>query len=177
MNKPQVLILSWLPEGRFEQLTAAFPEFTFRDGRDPAQLDSHAGDAVIAYGMPPLERLPRMSSLRWIQLTSAGVMQELCPPARAQGVTVTNLAGLYGPSIAEHALALTTMLARNLHLASRNQYAGRWDRGVMKGMFDLHGRTLGIVGIGNMGQSLDRVGEAYSLGGGGSRRDGLLARV
>jgi phosphoglycerate dehydrogenase-like enzyme len=175
MNQPQILVLSWLPEGRFEQLAAAFPDFVFRDGRDPARLDAHAGDAVIAYGMPPLERLPRMTSLRWIQLTSAGVMQELCPQAQAQGVTVTNLAGLYGPSIAEHALALTTMLARNLHRASRNQQAGRWDRDVMKGMFDLHGRTLGLVGLGNIGQSIARLAQAYGMRVVGYRRRDLPA--
>src|SRR4051794_12966360 len=170
MSKPPILVLSWLPDGRFEQLSAAFPDFDFRDGRTPASLDAGAGAAVITYGAPPPERLAGMPNLRWVQLTSAGVPQDLCPLAAARGITMTNLAGLYGPSIAEHALALAAVLARNLHLAARNQQAGRWDRDVMQGMFDLHGRTLGLVGLGNIGQSIARLARGFGMRVAGCRR-------
>jgi phosphoglycerate dehydrogenase-like enzyme len=163
MSKPQVLVLAWLPDGALAQLAQAFPECDLHDGRDPAAFERHWSTATVTYGLPPLPRLAEAPGLRWIQLISAGVPQELCPPARARGLTVTNLAGLYGPSIAEHTLALMTVLARNLHVALRQQQARQWDRGVAETMTDLHGRTLALVGAGNIGQNVARLARVYGM--------------
>src|SRR5437870_1606517 len=142
MSKPQVLILAWLPDGMLPRLTAEFTEFEFIDARDPAAFDRHFGTATITYGLPPVARLAEALGLRWIQLISAGVPQDLCPAARSRNIIVTNLAGLYGPTIAEHALALMSILARNLHIALRNQRERRWDRTVAETMIDLRGHTV-----------------------------------
>jgi phosphoglycerate dehydrogenase-like enzyme len=171
-GKPVVLILNWLPDGLLPRLAEEFAAFEFVDAREPSVLDRHLARAEIAYGLPPLARLAEAAALRWIQLISAGVPQELCPLALARGLTVTNLAGLYGPSIAEHALALMIVLARNLHAAFRNQQARRWDRSVAQGMRDLHGSTLGVIGLGNIGQNLARLARACGLRVVGCRRTG-----
>jgi D-2-hydroxyacid dehydrogenase (NADP+) len=163
MSKPQVLILAWLPDGRLPRLHAQFPQLDFIDARDPAGFERAFPTAAITYGLPPIARLAEAPALRWIQLISAGVPQDLCPAAHQRGVTVTNLAGLYGPSIAEHAFALLGMLARNLHTAFRNQQQVRWDRDVCRTMFDLHGKTLAVVGLGNIGQAVARLGRAYGM--------------
>jgi phosphoglycerate dehydrogenase-like enzyme len=161
--KPLVLVLAWLPDGVLSRLAAEFDDFEWVDGREPAQLDRHLERAAITYGLPPVRRLGEAPRLRWIQLISAGVPQELCPEARSRGVTVTNLAGLYGPSIAEHTLALMVLLARNLHVVLRNQQERRWDRTVANTMSDLQGRTLAIVGLGSIGRSIARLAQAYGM--------------
>src|SRR5262249_30775413 len=120
MSKPRVLVIAWLPDGVLPKLQARFPQLDFIDARDPAGLGRSLPAAAIAYGLPPVDRLADAPGLRWIQLISAGVPPELCQPAQEHGVLVTNLAGLYGPSIAEHAFALVAVLARNLHVAFRN---------------------------------------------------------
>ncbi len=163
MSKPHVLILAWLPDGALDRLAAEFPGCEFHDARESAALERYWPGATITYGLPPLDRLGEAPGLRWIQLISAGVPPELCPLARQRGLTVTNLAGLYGPSIAEHALALMVMLARNLHTAVRNQRERRWERNVMDTMSDLHGRTLALVGAGNIGRNVARLARAYGM--------------
>ena len=172
MTKPQVLVLAWVPDGMLPRLAAEFPQLDFVDGREPAALDRGLPRAQITYGLPPVARLDEAGELRWVQLISAGVPQELCGPAHERGLTVTNLAGLYGPSIAEHALALMTMLARSLQLVVRNQEARRWDRDVARTMFGLHGRTLAVVGLGNIGQAVARLARAYGVRVLGCRRTG-----
>jgi D-2-hydroxyacid dehydrogenase (NADP+) len=170
MTRTRVLVLAWLPEGCFERLRSAFPSCDWIDGRDPAVRDQSLAAAEVAYGLPPLERLPEAAHLRWIQLTSAGVPTELCPPARQRGLTVTNLAGLYGPTIAEHVFGMLLLLARNFLTVQRNQQTHRWDRAVMNGVVDLHGRTLAIVGLGNIGRAVARLGRAFGMRVVGCRR-------
>jgi len=156
-----VLQFAWLPDGLFDEMARTHPDLRFVDAR---QGNSPVlPEAVIAYGLPPLADLPHMTSLRWIQLISAGVPQDLCPSARQRNIAVTNLAGLYGPTIAEHALGLMTVLTRNLHVAMRQQAEKRWDRALSYTMTDLAGKTLGIVGLGNIGTSIARLARAYGM--------------
>jgi phosphoglycerate dehydrogenase-like enzyme len=155
--------LYWLPDGALDRLVAEFTDLEFIDGRAPAALDQHFSGAAITYGLPPVARLDEGAGLRWIQLVSAGVPQDLCPAASRRGITVTNLAGLYGPSIAEHALGLMVMLARNLQMVVRQQLERRWDRDLARTMSDLHGRTLAIIGLGNIGRSIARLARAYGM--------------
>src|SRR6266446_2248991 len=106
MMTDRVLIVTRLPEAMLPRLVALFPQLEFIDAREPATLEKHLPHAAITYGVSPVDKLEKAAALRWIQLTSAGVPHELCPVAARRDIKVTNLAGLYGSSIAEHALGL-----------------------------------------------------------------------
>jgi D-2-hydroxyacid dehydrogenase (NADP+) len=170
MNSPTVVVLAWLPDGVFERLQRDHANFEWRDARTPDGLTKHLPEATITYGLPPMERLAEMPRLRWVQLISAGVPPELCVAARQRGITVTNLAGLYGPSIAEHALGLMILLTKNFHTAMRNQIREVWDRGVGDGIGVLHGKTLAVVGLGDIGRNVARLGRAFGMRVAGCRR-------
>jgi phosphoglycerate dehydrogenase-like enzyme len=161
--KPLVLAVAWMPDCTLDRLAHDSPQCEFLDGRPAEVFDRHFHRAAITYGLPPVQRLHEAPHLRWIQLISAGVPHDLCPEARRAGITVTNLAGLYGPSIAEHALGLMIILARNLHVALRNQGERKWDRDVARTMTDLQGRTLAVVGLGNIGRNIARLARACGM--------------
>jgi D-2-hydroxyacid dehydrogenase (NADP+) len=163
MTRTRLLILAWLPDGTLERLRERFPQCEVLDGREPGSLDAHLASTAITYGPPPSERLAEAAGLRWIQLISAGVPADLCAPAKKQNVVVTNLAGLYGPTIAEHALTLMTLLMRNLHVAQRNQPREAWDRTVAETMRDLRRKTLALVGLGNIGVAVARLARAHGM--------------
>lgn len=163
MARSTVLVLAWLPDGMFAKLAARMPQFEWLDGREPAAFEQHHERAEVTYGMPPVARIADMKALRWIQLISAGVPQDLCPVAQTHKLTVTNLAGLYGPTIAEHALAFVSVLRRNLHTAFLNQQKKSWDRTVADRLGDLHGKTVAIVGLGNIGTHVARLARAYGM--------------
>jgi D-2-hydroxyacid dehydrogenase (NADP+) len=169
MPGPLVLVFHWLPDGELARWRQQFPHCDFLDGpSNPGRL----GDAAVLYGLPDLALLSRATSLRWLQLASAGVPGPLCPIAAARRLTVTNLAGLYGPTIAEHALAMLLFLSRNLSAVVHNQAQEKWDRSVAAALRDLHGLTLGIVGLGNIGQSIARLSRALGMRVVGCRRTG-----
>ncbi len=174
MSKPRLLVTVWLPDGLLPQVAARMAAFDWIDARDPGVFEQHLTTANIVYGLPPIPRIPDMGALRWIQLPWAGVPPDLCAVAQSCGIIVTNSAGLYGPSIAEHAFALLTMLTRNLHTALRNQVQGHWDRSVGKTLTDLRGRTLAVVGLGNIGRNIARLGRAYGMRVVGCRRTDRL---
>jgi phosphoglycerate dehydrogenase-like enzyme len=166
MSIPKATILiqhPFLPDGILPRWTKEFATCEFVDARQADVLDRQLKNAAVVYGLLPVGRLGEAAGLKWIQLLSAGVPQDLCAPAKGRGIAVTNLAGLYGPSIAEHALALMLMLSRNLHVVIRNQQQRRWDHDVMNAMVDLHGKTLAIVGLGNIGQNIARLGKAFGM--------------
>ncbi|MBM4070609.1 MAG: D-2-hydroxyacid dehydrogenase [Planctomycetes bacterium] len=169
MNDP-ILIAEWLPDGVFERLQAEFPHAKLIDARSAEIRDARLKDAVAVYGLPPIEQIQSAPKLRWIQLISAGVPWDLCPVARGRGITVTNLSGLYGTTIAEHALAMMLQLSRNLHIAFAQQQRRIWDRTLRETMRDLHGATLGIVGAGDIGQSIARLCRALGMRVVGCRR-------
>lgn len=170
MTKSKVLLLDQIEDDTPAQLAAQFSDYEFLDARAESVREEHLKDAAILYGFPPIKRLHEAKKLRWIQLLSAGVPRSLCPIAKAQNITVTNLAGLYGPSIAEHTLTLMSLLCRNLHLALRHQQARKWDQTIAKTMTDLAGKTVAIVGMGNIGQAIGRLAQNYGMRVVGCRR-------
>jgi phosphoglycerate dehydrogenase-like enzyme len=170
MSLGRIVVCAWLPDGMFEQLAGRFPGWTWLDGRTPEACDRHFPSATVTYGLPPVARLDEAPELRWVQLVSAGVPHDLCPAARARALTVTNLTGLYGPSIAEHTFAMLLFLARNFHAACHNQAQGIWDRDIARRLRDVRGGTLGIVGLGDIGRAVARTGQAFGLRVVGTRR-------
>jgi len=171
MTKPIVLLLDDINSERMDQLNGQFPDYQFIDAREEKVRDAQLAGATIIYGFLPIKKLEEATSLRWLQLLSAGVPRSLRPNAKQREITVTNLAGLYGPSIAEHTLTLMSMLCRNLQIAMRQQIEHRWDNAINKTMTDLAGRTMAIIGVGNIGQNIARLAQAYGMRVLGSRRN------
>ena len=73
--------------------------------------------------------------------------------ATRQGIVVMNTPGGNTISTAEHTIALMLGLSRNVHPACQSLFEGRWDRKRFMGT-QLAGKTLGIVGLGRIGQAV-----------------------
>lgn len=73
--------------------------------------------------------------------------------ATRQGIVVMNTPGGNTVSTAEHTIALMLAMSRNLAPAYRSLQEGRWDRKKFMGS-QLSGKTLGIVGLGRIGQAV-----------------------
>ena len=170
MSKRVVLICHWLPDGELARWTSEFADCEFVEARDPAIAARELPRSGIVYGLPDVGKLAEAAGVQWIQLASAGVPAPLCPVATKRNIRVTNLAGLYGPSIAEHALGLMLILSRNLQVAQCNQAQKKWDRSVANTMRDLHGKTIAVVGLGNIGQNIARLSKALGMRVVGCRR-------
>lgn len=170
MSRPVVLLAQWVPEGTPARLAAEFPGCDIVDARTPDSSARELPRADIVFGLPDHLRIEDAGNLKWLQLASAGVPGNLRIRLAGRDVAVTNLAGLYGPSIAQHAFALLLYLARNFHVAAANQRRKHWDRDIAAHSRDLHGRTLGIIGLGDIGRNVARLAQALGMRVVGTRR-------
>ena len=103
--------------------------------------------------------------LKLVQLLSAGYDRCDIAAARRAGVPIANNGGANSVAVAEHALMLMLAVSRRLVWQHSNVAAGRW-RGndwQDKHLYELHGRTLGIIGLGTIGKKVARLGRAFGM--------------
>jgi D-3-phosphoglycerate dehydrogenase len=82
--------------------------------------------------------------------------------ATGRGVLVFNVPGANLLAATEHTFALLLALARNLPAADAALKAGTWDRKRFQGV-ELHGKTLGVVGLGRIGQEVAARARAFGM--------------
>lgn len=80
----------------------------------------------------------------------------------ARGIVVMNAPDGNTVSTAELAFGLILALARHIPRADASMRAGRWDRKQFMGM-ELHGKTLGIIGMGRVGRALAERARAFGM--------------
>jgi D-lactate dehydrogenase len=101
-------------------------------------------------GADVLERL-HASGVRLVTLRCAGFNQVDLPTATRLGLPVVRVPEYSPHAVAEHAMGLVLMLDRKLHKAYNRVREGNFSLDGLLG-FDLHGRTVGVVGTGKIGR-------------------------
>lgn len=112
--------------------------------------------------------LSQLPELRLIAVAATGVDIIDLDYCRRAGLTVSNVRDYAVHAVPEHALMLMLALRRNLLSYRRDVQAGEWQRAHSFCLFehpihDLHGSTLGIIGYGALGQSVERLALAFGM--------------
>ena len=82
--------------------------------------------------------------------------------ARSKGITVMNTPKASSASVAELAIGLMFMLARSLYKATATMKAEKWEKKAFEGD-ELGGKTLGLIGIGNIGREVAKRANALGM--------------
>jgi phosphoglycerate dehydrogenase-like enzyme len=155
-----------LDDRYLDRLRREVPEARIRVCTSPEALRAALGDADALIGGASItaEEVAAAPRLRWVQATIAGVEGFLIPALRERPIVLTNFSGIAAPSIAEHVLALMLAFARGLPPLLRRQDRREWgdNHADAPPTFELAGQTLGIVGLGDIGEELAR--RAHALG-------------
>ena len=99
-----------------------------------------------------------LPELRFVSTVSVGFNHIDVPACTARGVVVTNTPDVLTESTADFGFALMMAAARRMSGARRMLRDGRWQRwswDLLAGA-DVHGATLGILGMGRIGQAIAR---------------------
>lgn len=117
----------------------------------------------------PLDVLETATNLRWIQVTSAGTEFLAAAHAQLATIAVTNTRGLHADPIADYVMTAAVMLHSDFAEFGRQQARRQWSRRPVE---TLHGKTLGVLGVGAIGQEIARRGRAAGMEVIGLRRSG-----
>jgi lactate dehydrogenase-like 2-hydroxyacid dehydrogenase len=171
--KPNVLVTKQIfPETiRFLEQHATVDYEMNDEGLAPEELLARAaGNRVIlsqitdAFSRDVLARLPALG-IGMIAHMGVGYDNIDVPAATEYGILVSNTPGVLDDTTADLAFALLMAAARRLAEAHAFVHSGEWKRFSMALMIgvDIHNRTLGILGMGRIGQAVARRAAGFSM--------------
>lgn len=123
-------------------------------------------EALMAYTVPP-GMLPAMPKLRWAQVMTAGVEEWLALPDLPANLTLTCARGTHEESMPENIIGALFYVAKPYASAVENQKQGKWVRTVAQ---PLTGKTLGVLGLGVIGERVANIAAALGMRVIGTRR-------
>ena len=153
-DDPSLERLAALPAG-VRVVTGQAPD-DFGDALSAAEVVLHCSGGRKRLE-PLLARAPRV---RWVHSRSAGVENVLHPALVEGPIVLTNARGAYSRSLAEWVMAAVLFFAKDLRRLVRRQAEGRWDPFEPE---EIAGRTLGIVGYGDIGRAVARQARAFAM--------------
>lgn len=114
------------------------------------------------------ETLAACPELKLILISATGTNNVDLAAARALGITVSNCQGYGTPSVAQHTIMLLLNLATRFKDYQRDVEAGRWQQAKQFCLMDypiveLEGKTLGLLGHGELGGAVARLAEAFGM--------------
>jgi phosphoglycerate dehydrogenase-like enzyme len=156
-----------IPRSYVDALRRDFPQHTFLDAwdRDALRRVLVESDAAFAAFLDR-DLVPSLTRLRWVQAPAAGVAHMLSAELAASPIVLTSARGVRARAIAEHVMLMALALARQLPLVMRRQAERAWalDEIETAGTIrTLHGRQMGIVGLGSIGGEVARLAAGFGM--------------
>jgi phosphoglycerate dehydrogenase-like enzyme len=134
----------------FEDLKARLPE----------------ADVLIASGLWKNELLEHAPRLKYLQSVSAGTNQYDLEAFKQRGILLASGSGVNMNAVSEHAIALMLSITRRIAYARDNQHKRIWrpeQRDPMQREDEMPGKTMLIVGTGNIGNRIARLARAFDM--------------
>jgi D-3-phosphoglycerate dehydrogenase len=132
----------------------------------PKEYAAHLAecDALVVRSAVKVNRevLAQAPKLRVVGRAGVGVDNVDMDAATAAGVLVMNTPGGNAVSVAEHTIALMLSMARRIPEASASTKGGKWEKKAFLGN-ELRGKTLGVVGLGNIGREVVKRARAFEM--------------
>ena len=161
---------NWLTEAHRRQILAVSPRIELLEIPADKVRDVDGTEVLLAEGGNRIHYPGELDrgdyerfftpSLKWVQICSAGFSDNITGEIVDGRVTLTNASGLHTVPIAESVLAAMLDHAKNLRQRRLDQGARAWRR---LDNDELHGRTVLIIGLGNIGKAVARFCKAFDM--------------
>jgi phosphoglycerate dehydrogenase-like enzyme len=122
--------------------------------RAEERIDAIKDAEVVVCGKLSPELIAAAANLRWVSFWIAGLDNQVTPELEAHHVLITNASGVHAPNIAEQVLTYILMFTRRMPYYMRAQMARKWAHDEIISFEELTGQTLGIAGLGRVGEAL-----------------------
>lgn len=159
MTQPKIALIGYFAPDIVAEITKRVPagfEFTaVKDGsRDELLRVIRDADFFIGFGEWKIDAsiLKLAPKLRFIQKWGIGVDKYDLAALREAGIPIAITAGVNAVAVAEMAIALMLTASRRVILLDKTTRSGKFYKTEMRmSSFEIHGKTIGIIGLGNIG--------------------------
>jgi D-3-phosphoglycerate dehydrogenase / 2-oxoglutarate reductase len=151
-----------LVTGRIPQEALDYLKKHFEVSVDPKTLSEAVGLLIRTETFVSEELLKSAPKLRIVVRAGVGLDNVDLKACAARGIEVQNTPGANSVSAAEHTLGLILSVARMMPQANARLKAGGWDRDNFTGV-EIKGKTLGIIGYGNVGSKVSKLAQAFGM--------------
>ena len=117
---------------------------------------------IVRYGAVGATVMDAAPNLRVISKHGSGTDTIDKAAAQARGIAVRAAVGANAAAVAEQAMALLLACAKSVVPLNTRMHAGHWDKATHKSI-ELQGRTIGLVGLGAIGQRFARMCDAMGM--------------
>lgn len=153
------------------ELRNSFDSLDLHAASNPDQVAERLQGASVAISNKVVldaATLKACPELKLILVAATGTNNVDLQAAREQGIVVSNCQGYGTPSVAQHTLTLLLALATRLADYQRAVSAGKWGEAKQFCLLDfpiveLEGKTLGLLGHGELGSAVGRLAEAFGM--------------
>ena len=173
MNSFNVLVTRKVEESLLRQISSVSPEVHVFDGADltngersgdascKSKLDAMLARAdILLCDWPPDNVIVRTPNLKWIQSMLAGVDVAKYADVFQSPVVLTNTRGIHGAQMSELTFEMILMLAKQATKTYENKQKKNWER---FSPVVIQSKTLGIIGLGSIGQEITRIAKAFKM--------------
>ena len=144
-----------------EQIRAVSDEISVAAAGKLDEAIARAAEVEVIFAGRWSEELRKSApGLHWVQSWGAGIERFLTPDFVASPIMLTNARAIYAIPIADQVMAFVLHFSRGLNHLVRNQIEHRWHHPPVD---ELAGKTLGIVGIGGIGEEVARRAKAFDM--------------
>jgi D-3-phosphoglycerate dehydrogenase len=166
MTEMKIFVADDVNQSGLEPLRAAGFEIEKRTGLGLEELKEAIRDCDGLIVRSETKVTPALmdvaTRLRVVGRAGVGVDNIDVPAATARGIVVMNAPDGNTITTAEHTIALLIALARRVPAANASLKSGLWERKKFIGV-ELHGKTLGIVGLGRIGRTVAYRARAFGM--------------
>ena len=117
---------------------------------------------IVRYNGVGAEAMDAAPSLKVVSKHGSGTDTIDKAAAAARGIAVRAAVGANAAAVAEQALALLLACAKSVPQLNDRMHAGHWDKATHKSL-ELGGRTVGLVGLGAIGQRFAKMADAMGM--------------
>ncbi|MDH3534808.1 MAG: phosphoglycerate dehydrogenase [Gammaproteobacteria bacterium] len=166
MTKPRVLISDSMSSQAVQVFEERGIEVVQSSKLSEAELFDMIGDfdglAIRSSTKVTAELLEHAKNLKVVGRAGIGVDNVDVPVCTRRGIVVMNTPLGNAITTAEHAMAMMLALARHIPQANSSTHAGKWEKSRFMGI-ELTGKTLGLIGAGNIGSIVAEKAIGYGL--------------
>jgi lactate dehydrogenase-like 2-hydroxyacid dehydrogenase len=168
MSKPEILMLGSYPQWDMEPLARDYIVHRYWEAADKPSFVAKVANNIRAIGTRgditiPADLYGKLPNLGIITCYGVGLDGIDLAYARSHNIVVTNTPGVLHEDVADIALLLMLAVARRFPQAERHLLAGRWAAEPYPIASRVHGKRLGLIGMGAIGQAIARRAVAFNM--------------